>query len=61
MENDEMKRVLAELSFLREWVAANTRRLDDLESSAFMLDEAEEVVLVTIPKKGDNHTQRVIK
>lgn len=57
MEINEIERVLAELSFLREWVAANTRRLDDLESHAFLLDEAEEVVLVTIPKKDTNQTQ----
>lgn len=57
MEINEIERVLAELSFLREWVAANTRRLDDLESNAFLLDEAEEVVLVTVPKRDINQTQ----
>ena len=57
MEINEIERVLAELSFLREWVASNTRRLDDLESNAFMLDDAEEVVLVTVPKRDINQTQ----
>lgn len=57
MEINEIERVLAELSFLREWVASNTRRLDDLESNAFLLDEAEEVVLVTVPKRDINQTQ----
>ena len=45
--------LLTELSFLREWVASNTRRLNDLESSAFLLDDAEKVVIVTVPRKDD--------
>ena len=54
MDETEIKSILSELTFLREWVAANARRLDDLESSAFQLDEAEEVILVTVPRKGDS-------
>ncbi len=53
MDETEIKSILSELAFLREWVAANARRLDDLESSAFLLDEAEEVILVTVPRKDD--------
>ena len=53
MNETEIDRILSELVFLREWVAANTRRLDDLESSAFLLDEAEEVILATVPRKDD--------
>ncbi len=51
MDETEIKSILSELAFLREWVAANARRLDDLESSAFQLDETEEVILVTVPRK----------
>lgn len=51
MDETEIKSILSELAFLREWVTANARRLDDLESSAFLLDEAEEVILVTVPRK----------
>lgn len=53
MDETELEAILSELIFLRKWVAANTRRLDDLESSAFLLDETEEVILVTVPRKGD--------
>lgn len=53
MDETEIKSIMSELVFLREWVAANARRLDDLESSAFLLDEAEEVILVTVPRKDD--------
>jgi hypothetical protein len=53
MEREELNQVLVELSFLREWVSANTRRLDDLESSAFVLEDTEEVILVTVPKKDN--------
>jgi hypothetical protein len=51
MIDEEIDKLLTELSFLREWVAANARRLDDLESSAFILEETEEVILVTVPRK----------
>lgn len=50
---DETEKLRVELNSLREWVAANMRRLDDLESSAFLLEDAEEVILVTVPRNGD--------
>jgi hypothetical protein len=50
MGSVDIEDLLSEILFLREWVAANTRRLDDLESSAFVLEEAEEVILVSVPK-----------
>lgn len=53
MDETEIETILSELVFLREWVAANARRLDDLESSAFLLDGSEEVILVTVPRKDD--------
>ncbi len=53
MDETEIEAILSELNFLREWVAANARRLDDLESSAFMLEETEEVILMTVPRKDD--------
>ena len=51
METPKLAEVMHELTFLREWVVANARRLDDLESSVFVLEDTEEVILVTIPKK----------
>ncbi len=54
MDKTELDMVLSELTFLREWVAANARRLDDLESNAFLLDDAEEVILVTVPRRSDS-------
>jgi hypothetical protein len=51
MDPTDLDAIISELIFLRQWVAANTRRLDDLESNAFTLEETEEVILVTVPKK----------
>ena len=53
MDEIEIEMLQSELAFLREWVTANARRLDDLESSAFVLEETEEVILVTVPRKDD--------
>ena len=34
---------------LREWVRANTRRIEELEATTFQLLDEEEVLLVAIP------------
>jgi len=41
---------------LREWVKANSRRLEDLEANAFFLEGYEEVLLVTVPRRGPHPT-----
>jgi hypothetical protein len=51
MSHDRIQELEAELSFLREWIISNTRRINDIEANAFFLEETEEVILVTIPKK----------
>jgi len=43
----------SQIQELREWIKANTRRIEDLEASAFQLLEEEEVFLITVPKKKD--------
>jgi hypothetical protein len=53
MKKDEIENIVLELKYLREWVNANSRRLDDLEETAFFLDEHEEVLLITVPKNED--------
>jgi hypothetical protein len=40
-----------ELNYIKEWMLSNTRRIDDIEANAFFLENTEEVLLVTIPKK----------
>ena len=59
MENEtntgELKSQIREL---REWIEALTRRIEDLESSAFQLQDHEEVILVTLPI--DDRRQRML-
>jgi prefoldin subunit 5 len=45
-DTEELKSQIKEL---RAWIRALTRRIEDLESSAFQLQEHEEVILVTLP------------
>lgn len=57
MDNPEIEQLRSELEILKEWIKANSRRLDDLEASAFFLEDFEEVVLVTVPGKCERkHT-----
>ncbi len=46
----ELEELRRELRLLRGWVEANTRRIEELEATAFQLDDAEEVLLVAVPK-----------
>jgi hypothetical protein len=43
--------VESQLRELREWLKANTRRIEELEATAFQLLDEEEVLLVTVPRK----------
>lgn len=51
MEVDELQKLRDEVAWLREWVKANSRRLEDLEANAFFLEDSEEVILVTVPRR----------
>jgi hypothetical protein len=51
MIDERVKALEEELKFLKEWIIANNRRLEDLESNAFFLEDHEEVLLVTVPRK----------
>jgi len=41
----------ASVEELRGWVEALSRRVEELEQSAFQLADQEEVVLVTVPRR----------
>lgn len=51
MSSQKIEELESEISFLREWILSNVRRIDDIESNAFFLEDTEEVLLVTVPKK----------
>lgn len=51
MEVYELQKLRDEVAWLREWVKANSRRLEDLEANAFFLEDSEEVILVTVPRR----------
>jgi hypothetical protein len=42
----------AEIETLRQLVEINTRRIEELEATAFQLEEEEEVILVTVPRRS---------
>ncbi len=44
--DDEIKSQIVEL---RSWIEALTRRVEELEASAFQLQDHEEIVLITLP------------
>ncbi len=44
--DNETKSQIAEL---RSWIEALTRRVEELEASAFQLQDHEEIVLITLP------------
>jgi hypothetical protein len=42
------------LNEIRYWVESLTRRLEELEYSAFQLEEDEDVVLIVVPRRTSN-------
>lgn len=50
----ELEALRRELRLLKGWVEANTRRIEELEATAFQLDDAEEVLLVTVPRAKED-------
>jgi hypothetical protein len=43
--------VESKLRQLTEWVKANTRRIEELEATAFQLLDEDEVLIVAIPRR----------
>jgi hypothetical protein len=51
MSSVEIEKLINQLESLKFWLEAICRRLDYIEGNAFLLEESEEVVLVTVPRK----------
>jgi len=49
--NKRVENVEASLEEMRHWVESLSRRLEELEYSAFQLEEEDEVVLITVPRR----------
>jgi hypothetical protein len=45
---------VSQLMELRGWIEALTRRIEELEASAFQLEDHEEVVLITLAREERN-------
>jgi hypothetical protein len=59
MENETHKEKLkSQIGELREWIEALTRRIEDLESSTFQLEDHEEVIIVALPI--ENRRQKML-
>lgn len=41
----------SQLRELREWIRANTRRIEELEATAFQLLDEEEVLIIAVPDR----------
>jgi hypothetical protein len=54
-DTEELKSQIREL---RAWIGTLMRRIEDLESSAFQLQDHEEVILVTMP--NEDRRQRML-
>jgi len=50
MKKNRILDIESELRTLREWIKANSRRIEELEATSFQLTDAEEVLIVKIPK-----------
>jgi hypothetical protein len=49
--SERVKIIEDSLSEIKSWVESLTRRLEELEYSAFQLEEDEDVVLITYPRR----------
>jgi hypothetical protein len=47
----------AEIETIKQLVEINTRRIDELEATAFQLDEEEDVILVTVPRRSAHNSR----
>jgi hypothetical protein len=50
MEQEDAGDLKAMILELREWVMANSRRIEDLEATAFQLEGEEEILLIAVPR-----------
>lgn len=57
-EKQRLDELLGELRLLRSWVESNTRRIEELEATTFQLEDCEEVVLVTVPRRHNETKPR---
>jgi hypothetical protein len=48
-----LEKLESEIESLRKRMESNTRRIEELEATAFTLRDEEEVVLVAVPRKSD--------
>lgn len=51
MKKSQLERLKLEIEGLRKRMESNTRRIEELEATAFTLSDEEEVVLVAVPRK----------
>jgi len=51
LKKSQSERLKLEIEGLRERMESNTRRIEELEATAFTLSDEEEVVLVAVPRK----------
>lgn len=51
MEPEEERDLRAMILELREWVMANARRIENLEATAFQLEEEEEILLIAVQRR----------
>lgn len=52
------KEMSSQVLELRSWIEALTRRVEELEASAFQLQDHEEIVLITLP--SEDRTNRML-
>jgi hypothetical protein len=55
MDELSLEEAIREIRVLKEWIKANTRRLDDFEANAFFLEDHEEVLLIATPRIDREH------
>ena len=51
MKKSQLEKLESEIECLRKRMESNTRRIEELEATAFTLSDEEEVVLVAVPRK----------
>jgi hypothetical protein len=57
-EKNPDKEMSSQVLELRSWIEVLTRRVEELEASAFQLQDHEEIVLITLP--SEDRTNRML-
>jgi hypothetical protein len=57
-EKNPDKEMSSQVLELRSWIEALARRVEELEASAFQLQDHEEIVLITLP--SEDRTNRML-